>query len=110
MPATATSGTPETLNAFETGFIPGTITIGDGGLLRWTLANLSETGAGVNFDQIGLGTNANLLYETGARFVFDFAAFGDGPEVTDAFLALGSFVGVYHGRHGDGGRRTCFLT
>jgi hypothetical protein len=74
-----------TLNAFETGFIPGTITIGDGGLLRWTLANLSETGAGVNFDQIGLGTNANLLYETGARFVFDFAAFGDGPEVTDAF-------------------------
>lgn len=78
-------GSASVLNAFETGFIPGAITVGDGGLLRWTLATLSETGAGVNFDQIGLGVGANLNYEAGARFVLDFAAFGDGPEASETF-------------------------
>ncbi len=70
---------------YEFGGAAGGLTFGDGGLLRWTLASLSETGAGVNFDQIGLDGSTSVTYESGARFGFDFSAFGEGPTAANSF-------------------------
>lgn len=70
---------------YESGSQAGGLTFGDGGLLRWTLAALSESGPGVNFDQIGLDGSTSVTYESGARFGFDFSAFGEGPTAANTF-------------------------
>jgi hypothetical protein len=73
--------------AFESGYYGNGLMFGDGGLLRWTLASLSETGAGVNFDQINVGSLGLVTYEEGARFAFDFSATGVAPSSSNAFWA-----------------------
>lgn len=70
---------------YEFGGAAGGLTFGDGGLLRWTLASPSESGPGVNFDQIGLDGSTSVTYESGARFGFDFSAFGEGPSAANSF-------------------------
>lgn len=80
-------GSAGLLRTFEFGGSGGGFVLGDGGILRWTLASLTESGAGVNFDQIGLDNVTSLTYEAGALLALDFAAFGDGPEAGEIFWA-----------------------
>ena len=95
---------------YEFGGTAGGLTFGDGGLLRWTLATLSETGAGVNFDRIGLDASTSVTYESGARFAFDFSAFGDGPDAANTFWHTDRSWEFVNGGTVNGGANLLFAT